>query len=82
MDRWHFSSQCYDLNFFFFLECIQIYQTIQVCSTGGEKFSLSIKIPCGTAKREPGKPNDGLNAKKFVVEQVHKFPPSSRFAKN
>jgi len=41
----------------------------QVCSTGSEKFSLTLKIPCGTQKRTPGIFNDGLEPKKFVVEQ-------------
>lgn len=41
----------------------------QVCSTGGEKFSLTLKIPCGTTKRQAGVFNDGLDPKKFVVEQ-------------
>jgi len=45
------------------------YSNGQVCSTGGEKFSLTLKIPCGTAKRQSGTFNDGLDPKKFVVEQ-------------
>eukprot|EP00300_Choanocystis_sp_HF-7_P030233 c39017_g1_i1.p1 GENE.c39017_g1_i1~~c39017_g1_i1.p1 ORF type:complete len:305 (+),score=65.44 c39017_g1_i1:32-916(+) len=45
------------------------YKNGQVCSTGGEKFSFSIKIPCGEAKRDPSQANDGLDPKKFVVEQ-------------
>lgn len=45
------------------------YKNGQVCSTGGEKFSLAIKIPCGDTVRKPGEKNDGLDPKKFVVEQ-------------
>jgi len=45
------------------------YRNGQVCSTGGEKFSLAIKIPCGDKVRVPGEKNDGLDPKKFVVEQ-------------
>lgn len=45
------------------------YKNGQVCSTGGEKFSLAIKIPCGDTARKPGEKNDGLDPKKFVVEQ-------------
>jgi hypothetical protein len=47
-----------------------IHHTLQVCSTGGEKFSVALKIPCGDIKRQPNEQsNDGLDPKKFVVEQ-------------